>query len=155
MNSSDKLQVKGNLIITLISEAGEMKDVREVSNLVVNTGKNYIASRMTGTSATVMSHMAVGDSNSSPNGTPSPNLLDIGLTSELGRVAMTSFTTLDNKVTAIATFPAGTGTGGLVEAGIFNNASGGDMLCRTTFDIINKGAGDILSITWTIETVSA
>jgi hypothetical protein len=38
----------------------------------------------------------------------------------------------------------------VVEAAIFNAASAGTMLCRTTFAVVNKGANDGMSITWTI-----
>ena len=36
------------------------------------------------------------------------------------------------------------------EAGIFNAATGGTMLARTTFAVINKGTDDTVSISWTI-----
>jgi hypothetical protein len=52
--------------------------------------------------------------------------------------------------TYVASFPAGTGTGAVTEAGIFNASSGGTMLCRTVFSVVNKGADDAMSITWTI-----
>ena len=45
---------------------------------------------------------------------------------------------------------AGDATGAVTEAGIFNAATSGTMLCRTTFDVINKGASDTMSVTWTI-----
>ena len=50
----------------------------------------------------------------------------------------------------IATFPPGTGTGALVEAGLFNAAAAGTLLCRTIYSVINKAAGDSLTVTWTI-----
>jgi hypothetical protein len=53
-------------------------------------------------------------------------------------------------VTYIASFPAGTGTGAVVEAGVFNDPTAGTMLCRTVFAVVNKGADDAMSITWAI-----
>jgi hypothetical protein len=53
-------------------------------------------------------------------------------------------------VTYVATFSAGTGTGAVVEAGIFNAASAGTMLCRTVFAVVNKGVDDAMTITWQI-----
>ena len=50
----------------------------------------------------------------------------------------------------VATFPAGTGTGAITEAGILNASSSGTLLCRTVFSVINKGAADTLGITWTV-----
>ena len=55
-------------------------------------------------------------------------------------------------VTYAATFAAGTGTGSLIEAGIFNSATAasGTMLCKTSFDVVNKAANDSIAITWTV-----
>ena len=49
------LTLTGTLSISLNGEV-----VKEVPNLVVTTGKNYVASRMKDATATAMSHMAVG-----------------------------------------------------------------------------------------------
>lgn len=140
----DQLKVKGDLIVKLFDKNGQVKEERVIPNLVVTVGKQFIASRMVGTAANVMSHMAVGSSSTAPaNG-------DTALGGELGRVALTSSTASGAIATYIATFPAGTGTGAVVEAGIFNASSSGTMLCRTTFSVVNKGADDAMSITWAI-----
>lgn len=140
----DQLKVKGDLIVKLFDKNGQVKEERVIPNLVVTTGKGFIASRMVGTSANVMSHMAIGASSTAPAAG------DTALGSELGRVALTSGTASGAVTTYVATFPAGTGTGAVVEAGIFNAASSGTMLCRTTFSVVNKGADDAMSITWAI-----
>jgi hypothetical protein len=140
----DQLKVKGDLIVKLFDKNGQVKEERVIPNLVVTVGKQFIASRMVGTAANVMSHMAVGSSSTAPaNG-------DTALGGELGRVALTSSTASGAIATYVATFPAGTGTGAVVEAGIFNASSSGTMLCRTTFSVVNKGADDAMSITWAI-----
>lgn len=138
------VKATGSLKITVTNKEGKVIEEREIDNLVVTTGKNYIASRMVGTSSTVMSHMALGTDNTSPAAG------DTALGSEAGRVAMSAFTASTNIVTATATFPAGTATGALTEAGILNASSSGDLLCRTTFSVVNKAAGDSVAITWTI-----
>ena len=51
----DGMKMSGKLTITLND-----KVVQEVDNLVVTSGKAFVASRMIGTSASVMSHMTVG-----------------------------------------------------------------------------------------------
>ena len=136
---------KGELNIVLRDEAGNVKQEVTVPNLVVDTGLNYIASRMVGTSKSVMSHMAVGSSNTAA----ASGNTNVG--SILGsRKALTSSTATLNAVEYVATFAAGEGTGAIVEAGIFNASTSGDMLCRTVFDVINKGAADSMTITWTV-----
>jgi hypothetical protein len=66
------------------------------------------------------------------------------------RTALTSTTVTTSSIAYACTFGAGVGTGALVEAGIFNAASAGTMLCRTVFSAINKAAADSLLITWTV-----
>lgn len=144
MVNKDTLTATGRLTIKVIGSDGAVKHTQEAKNLVVTVGKTYIASRMVGSAATVMTHMALG------TGTATPVIANTGLGTEAGRVVMSTFTASANVVTATATFPAGTGTGAITEAGIFNAASAGTMLCRTTFPTVNKAAGDSISITWAV-----
>lgn len=141
---NEHLKVKGELTITLKSQDGVVKKSIHVPNLVVAAGKDYIASRITSNTATVMSHMAIGDSSSSPQST------DTSLQSELGRSEFLSFAANNNTVTASANFEAGVATGSITEAGIFNSSTSGTMLCRTTFPVVNKEAGDSITISWLI-----
>ncbi len=135
----DPVKLTGSL---QIHRNGEL--VHEVDNLVVTVGKEFVASRMVGTSQAVMSHMAVGT-----NATAAANA-NVALGAENGRVALASGAASGAVVTYSATFPAGTATGAITEAGIFNAGSSGTMLCRTVFSAINKGASDSLTITWTV-----
>ena len=139
----ENLKVTGQVKVQLFDKDGKLKDTQDIKNLVVATGKTFIAGRMVGT-PTAMSHMAVGASSTAAASG------DTALGSELGRVALTSSTSASNVVTYVATFPAGTGTGAVVEAGIFNASSSGTLLCRTVFSVVNKGADDAMTITWQI-----
>lgn len=141
---NDTLHMTGALDIVIKNEQGEVKEEIHVPNLVVTAGKTFIASRMAGTSSAVMSHMAVGTSSTAPAAG------DTTLGGELARVALTSTTPSTNTIQYVGTYAAGTGTGALQEAGIFNAVSAGTMLCRTTFSVINKGASDTMTITWTV-----
>ena len=140
---NDNLKVTGDVQIVLLNKDGSVKDTREIKNLVVTTGKGFIAGRMVN-APTAMSHMAVGSSSTAAA------VGDTALGGELGRVALGSSTAVGAVVTYTASFPAGTGTGAVVEAGIFNAASSGTMLCRTVFSVVNKGVDDAMTITWTI-----
>jgi hypothetical protein len=144
MDLQENLKATGKLLVEVISAEGVVKDSFETTNLVVTAGKNYIASRMVGTSSSIMSHMAIG------TGTGTPAVGDTTLGTEAGRVALSSGTASGNEVTYTATFPAGTGTGAITEAGVFNAASNGTLLCRTTFPVVNKAAGDSIAITWVV-----
>ena len=141
---NDSIKVTGELKLTLTRPDGHVKHEVIIPNLVVTTGKNYIASRMKDASATAMSHMAIG------TGSTAAAAGDTALGNEAGRVALTSTTVSTSNVAYVATFPAGTGTGAITEAGILNASSSGTLLCRTVFNIINKAAADTLGITWTV-----
>lgn len=141
---TESINVRGNLEVILLDETGKQKDYRKVNNLVVAVGKDTIASRMVGNSIAIMSHMAVGTSNTAAVTSQT------ALGGELGRVALDSTTRVSNTVTYVATFPAGTGTGAITEAGILNAASTGNMLCRTVFGVVTKAAGDTVIITWNV-----
>ena len=144
MNATENLKASGSLRVVVTGADGKVKEEHQFKNLVVTVGKNFVASRMVGTASAVMSHMAVGSNNTAAAAG------DTALGAELGRVALSTSTANTNVVTYTATFPAGTGTGAIVEAGIFNASSAGTMLCRTVFAVVNKGVDDALSITWTI-----
>lgn len=116
------MEMKGHLTIALNGEV-----VQEVDNLVVTAGKGFVASRMAGTSANVMSHMAIG------TGSTAASASDTALGSEAARTALTSTNVSGAVVTYVDTFAAGTGTGAITEAAILNASSGGTMLCRTVF----------------------
>ena len=142
----DDLKLTGHLTVNLIAEDGAIKETQSIPNLVVTTGKVFVASRMAGTSASVMSHMAIGTSNTAAAAG------DTTLGSEVARVALTSTTASSNDVTYVATFPANTpsSAAGVVEAAILNASSNGTMLCRTVFSVINKAPTDSLSISWVV-----
>lgn len=146
---NEQIKLKGDLEVLVIDENNNIKDKREVKNLVVNTGKNYIAARMQANTTSILSHMAVGGGNTAA--TVSDSLLQ----AEMARVALDSTTRNNNVLTYVTTFPAGTGTGALTEAGIFNAATAntGTMLCRTVFSVVNKGASDVVIITWNVTVV--
>ena len=143
---NDSIKITGDVQIDLFDESGMVKDTRKIKNLVVTVGKIYIASRMKDATATAMTHMELG------TGTTAAAVGDTTLQTVISgsRVTLASTTVTTNAIAYIASFPAGTGTGAVTEAGIFNAASAGTMLCRTVFSVVNKGAADAMSITWTI-----
>lgn len=140
----DSIRATGEVQVKVYAPNGDLKHEQTIPNLVVTAGKTFIASRMVGTSSAVMSHMAVG------SGSTAADAADTALGTQLGRVTLSSGTSSGAVTTYVASFPAGTGTGAITEAGIFNDGTTGTMLCRTVFSVVNKGASDAMSITWAI-----
>ena len=141
---TDSVKVKGALQIDVFDESGKQKEQKKIDNLVVATGKQVIAARLLGNTLPVFSHMAVGSSNTAALSSQT------SLGSELSRVGFDSTSRSSNALTFVATFPAGSGTGTLTEAGIFNDGTSGNMLCRTNFNAVNKASGDTIVITWNV-----
>lgn len=143
---TEHLKATGKVRIVQTNASGETIKEFEVPNLVVTAGKNYIASKIVATtnSPVSMTHMAIG------TGTGTPGASDTTLGAEVGRVSLAGSVVSTNTITYTATFPAGTGTGAITEAAVLNASSSGTMLCRTTFPVVNKAAGDTIAVTWVV-----
>lgn len=141
---NDGLKLRGDVALVLRDKDGNVKDERNIKNLIVDSGLNFICDRMKN-DETAMTHMALG------SGSTAAAAGDTSLGSQLGsREALDSDTVSSNTITYTSSFEAGDATGAVTEAGIFNAASGGTMLCRTVFAVVNKSADDSLSVTWQI-----
>ncbi len=136
---NDDFKITGRLII---EKNGKV--VQEVDNLVVTDGKEWVIDRMKDAN-TVMTHMELG------TGTTAAAPADATLETIISGSRTTLTTTSSGtSITYACTFAAGTGTGAVTEAGIFDAAASGDMLARTKFAVVNKGASDSMTITWTV-----
>ena len=135
----DDLKMTGHLAIAINNEV-----VQEVPNLVVTAGKGYVASRMKDTSLGAMSHMAIGTNSAAAAAG------NTALGAEADRNGLASTVVSGATVTYTATFGAGEGTGAITEAALLNASSGGTMLCRTVYAVVNKGSQDSMTITWSV-----
>ena len=132
-----------NMHIELFGEDGTLKEERWVHNTVTSAGKAGIADQiLAAPSLPKMGWMAIG------TGSPTSTLLG----AEVARVAFDSKTRSTNVITVVATFPAGTGTGAITEAGTFDvvTANTVNMWMSASFSVVNKAAGDSIVLTWTL-----
>ena len=106
----DNLALTGALTIAINNEV-----VQKTKNLVVTSGKEWVAKRMAGQDSN-MTHMAIG------TGTTAAAAAQTALVTELERNAMTvsGGTVSTNTIEYAATYAAGDGTGAITEAGIFD-----------------------------------
>ena len=78
---------------------------------------------------------------------------DTGLDATLDRNALTSTTqgggAADNDVVYVGTWAAGDGTGAITEAGLMRDDDDTKLMLYADFAVVNKGAADTLTITWT------
>lgn len=146
----ESLQLKGTVIAILRGPDGKIKQEQVFENLVVTGGLGFITDRMQSAGSGVMSHMAVGTTNTAPVTGNTALAAEIGTRATVTASRVTT-TTSNDTAQYVSTFAAGNGTGALVEAGLFNASTSGTMLSRVVFNVINKGAGDSLDITWKIQ----
>lgn len=139
------VKLHGALTLLLKKSNGDI-EVTQKDNLIVNVGFDFIAD-------------AIGKSTSRPNvmgwiavgiGTTAAAATQTTLITEIDRNAASYTHTAGTKVFAFtAEFLAGDATGALTEAGVFNAASGGTMLDRVSFPVVNKGVDDSLTAVFT------
>lgn len=174
MLTDEFLKLRGSVDIKVWGPDGSLKEDRFIPNLVVQAGKNYIATRMIGTSnatavattnstTSCMTHMALGTSTTTALVTDSTLSSEVTVAGDIAaytRATIASTTQSTGVVTYVAVFGTNnpqrsntSNTTAITEAGIFNSSNaalGGTMLCRTTFAAVNKGNDDTLQITWSI-----
>ena len=149
----ESLKVKGRVGIVLKDKDGQIKETRQIDNLVVDTGLEHIARRLEGTSTEVMTHMGIG--NNSDGTTPTPAANDPQLTNQLESRKAVTKSVSGKVVTYNATFGENESEGAITEAGIFSAETGGVMLCRVGFPVVNKGSADQMTISWEVSLVSS
>lgn len=149
-NIIENLKIQGDLNIKVFDASMSLVEDRDEKNKVVDAGLTFILSRMAGTTKGAMSHMGLGTGNTAAAAGQTDLVALAG-----SRVALDSTTPSTTTITYVATFGPGAATGAITEAGIFNGSTGGDMLCRTVFPVVNKQSGDTIVITWTITLTAA
>ena len=138
------IKISGHWDVKLTGPDGALKQHVHGQNVITTVGKEYLASYLlsAATSAVnTLKYIAVGTS------TTPEAASDTGLGTELARVTGTVSYTSGAIYEVVATFAAGTGTGAIVEYGLFSSSTGGTMFSRDTEAVINKGAGDTLTVT--------
>lgn len=144
MQTIDEFHLKGSLTMTLVKENGDV-EVTHKDNIIVNGGFDFIcdALGLAGRGA-VMGYIGVGTSSTAAAAAQT------ALIAELIRQTTTYAHTAGTKVfTLSTTFAAGAATGAITEAGVLNAAVAGTLLDRVVFAVINKGAADVLTSTFT------
>jgi len=141
----------GRMVAELYGPDGALKDRRDVENTVTTLGHKMAADQwLAAPSVVTPGWMEVGTGTGQGAGD-----------STLATYIAGSRTALDSKtrganaiVTMACTFAAGTGTGAITEAGVFNVVTENttDMILVASFAAINKGADDSLVVTWTATT---
>lgn len=146
-NLTEGGKMSGHWELTTRNTVTGVVNVTDKFNLIVDDGFDMILDALatSGVRPDVLSHVAVG------SGVTAPNAVDSTLEAQIIRGPGTYVHAAGTKsLSFTATFLAGVGTGAITEAAMFNASSGGKMLNRVTFGVINKGADDELTVKFTL-----
>jgi len=129
----------------LTGPGGEVKTSVAGRNVICTNGKEWLASFLNSAAAAAstmtMRYVAIGTDSTAE--AASNTALGTEASRHTGTVSYVS-----NQIYQVtATFATGSGTGAIVEYGLFSSSSAGTMLSRDTEDVINKGANDTLTVT--------
>jgi len=140
------LQLHVNTRIQLRGSNGELKDERILRNVICVAGKNLILSAGgTAKYPKDFGYVLIGTNNTAETNA------NTALGAESARALGTVSNPSANVLRIAHTFPAGVGTGSIVEAGLdYQNTPSGAILNRQTFGVITKGAGDSLAMQFDI-----
>ena len=147
MKKHDNFGIKGKIKLVLKDKDDNIKQIIEMPNTITALMDAHVADQMSDSGGAAIGFMGVGTG--SGQGSAST-----GLATASANVALDSTTqgsaAADNDVVFVATFPAGTATAAITEAGIFQANNNTTLMAYDDFSVINKGASDSLVITWTL-----
>lgn len=144
-DNGQSITLRGRWKADLHGPDGSLKQSVQGSNVVCTNGKEFLASFLMSAAAAAstftVKYMAIGTDSTAE--AAANTALGVESARTTGTVSYVS-----NQIYQVkATFAAGTGTGAIVEYGLFSSSTGGTMLCRDTEAVINKAAGDTLTVT--------
>lgn len=138
------VELRGHWFVKLYGPDGSVKDERRGENVITTNGLDFLASFLSsaaaGASTFTMQYIGIGTDSTAE--AAANTTLGVELARQTGTASYVSSAIY--KVTA--TFAAGTGTGAIVEYGLFSSSTAGTMLSRDTETVINKGASDTLVV---------
>lgn len=140
----DRVKMKGEWFIYLYGPNGELKNQKQGYNVVTTVGKEFLASFLQ--SAVVAAATFTGRYIAIGTGSTAESASDTGMGTEVSRHTGTASYLSGQIFQVKATFATGSGTGAIVEYGLFSSNTGGTIIARDTESAINKGANDTLTV---------
>lgn len=142
LTDKEVIKYNCNIIMELHGPDGELKERREVHNLIVTAGKDLLLAASGAKKVSDFNRLAIGTNNTAASAS------DTALGTQVYRTTALTPTNPDSHTLQFqTTIAAGDGTGAIVEVGMFDANSSGNMLNRSVFAVINKGASDALTMT--------
>ena len=141
---SENMKINGYIHIRVFDPETDMtKDDRFIPNTICDKGfHKYLTAVFSGETVECGTFLAIGTTATSEASS------DTAMEAEVDRKGGTYSHTADTAQGTVAyTFSTG-GPWGIVEMGLFDNTSGGTMISRGTFAVVNKGTADSFEATY-------
>jgi hypothetical protein len=141
------IEAIANVKLTARDAEGNVFDEREVHNLVVNAGLEWIKEHAhdSADSTDIMKFTSVGDDDD-----PAPAVGQTILENQLGTRTSGTYASGATGVCTITGLHTATGSWAVIEAGLHDASTAGSMLARVIFSVINLSTDDELTVEWTI-----
>lgn len=138
------IKIRGFWEMVLTGPDGELKQHVKGENVITTAGKQYLAAFLNSaaTAASTFTARYVGIGTNSTTEAAADTQLGTEIARHTGTVSVSGAV-----YSVVATFAAGTGTGAIVEYGLLTSNTAGTLFSRDTETVINKGAGDTLTVT--------
>ena len=146
------LPIRGDINI-LVRHIDGTTETRAMRNLIMDAGEDEAAILLVGLTGDGFDYIAIGTDNTAP--ADSQTALGAEISTGGGARAQDATpetgagTDADNVCKIDVTFNF-TASFAIVEVGLFNASSAGDMFARQVFSVINVQNGDSMTVTWKI-----
>jgi len=148
VREAGRIPLSYNVKIEARHADGKVFATRDISNLIMDAGEDEVAKLLCGVEATAFDYIALGTGDTAADDAQTALVAEIS--SNGGSRAQDASTSVTANVATIEYQFSITDALAIKESGVFNDPSAGDMLCRQTFDVINVGNGDTVTVTWQI-----
>ena len=149
-NNNNSINIKGTINIKQFNKDKELKEEREIENLITNDGFALLSSIFLSSnpsSSTGVSHIAIGNG----SGQTASSTALVNETHRADATESLVTTTVSNDTVKLFTEFTFTSDYSITEAGIFNDETEGTMTNYSDFEALNVVDGDIFEYTWKIQ----
>jgi hypothetical protein len=146
-------RIVGRLRLEVFDRDGRLLAVREGENLITNVGKERFSATVAGLTTTLPNYVALGIVNTAANVTDTVLASEIvtagGQRKAADTVTRTTTVITNDTISYTAVFSF-TGSFAIVEAGLFDAASVGNLFARRVFSAVNVVNGNVVNAVWTL-----
>lgn len=143
--------VRGNVRIEVHSPAGELMHVEEGSNLITNVGKAQLSKLIGQLVAIFPSYIALGIVATAANvldTTLASEIVTAGLQRAAADTIISETVTVTNDTVTFTKVFTSTGSFAIVEAGLLDDPTTGNLFARRVFAAVNVVNGNVVTVVW-------